>query len=192
MFGSSDRRAPALALRPDRRRRSRPALDLRRGRESVTIERGGSPNVGSTDGARRRAGDGDVGLGASAGVGVADSGRGRPVGDVAVGRPRRTWPGSSRVLAGRVEPGYGASWSLNPRSRFGVWEHRKWRPAYSNSVSTFARRRSSWSAFSVGSDGQCFEVRAGVHAAETKEPRRHSEQPALRLQICELRVGVDW
>lgn len=89
---------------------------------------------------------------------------------------------SAYVLAGRVEPGYSASWIL---TREGAY-----RATVGNFVGENDGRRWSWAVFMPAENGQCFDVRAVV--TEGPQEGRQSRQTALRLQIYQLRVGVDW
>lgn len=85
------------------------------------------------------------------------------------------------VLAGRVEPSYGARWLLSLEtgsvavagSVIGEDDGRRW----------------SWMSFTVEGEDQCFDVVAAV----TEVPAGGRRSPAaFRLQLYELRVGVDW
>ncbi len=89
---------------------------------------------------------------------------------------------SAYVLAGRVEPGYGAWWLLTREDASLA--------TVGNFIGENDGRRWSWGVFMLAEDGQCFDVRAVV--TEGPQEGRQSRQTALRLQIYELRVGVDW
>ncbi len=90
---------------------------------------------------------------------------------------------SGYVLAGRVEPGYRGSWSLNLEGSGGGE-----RSVTGNTIGENDGSRWSWSSF-VAADGQCFDIWAVVLAGP-QERRQLSRQSTLQ-QLVELQQKLE-
>ncbi len=90
---------------------------------------------------------------------------------------------SAYVLAGRVEPGYRGSWSLNLEGS-GTGE----RSVTGNSIGENDGSRWSWSSFAAA-DGQCFDMWAVVLGGP-QEGRQSSRQTTTQ-QLLELQQKLE-